>query len=179
MREIAVPQTKPATEWVNGRALQKASPQFRHAYAQGALAAALGAWADRTGTGRVGLEWDFLVTPPGEAARPLVPDIAFLSYERIGYDDEEAAQIPYMAPDVAVEILSPGDRCRDIDEKIRVYLAAGAKSVVLIDPVARTFTAYDAEGSQSFGRDDTFSHLSLPGFTVKVSTIFEIPKPKS
>lgn len=46
VREITVSVTKPATEWVNGRALQKVSPQEEHGRAQRRMAAALGAWAD-------------------------------------------------------------------------------------------------------------------------------------
>jgi len=178
MPEITVPQTKPATEWVNGRALQKVSPQERHARAQGAMVSALTAWAHEAGSGRVGTEWEFRVTPPLEVTRPLIPDVAFLSFERLAYENEEAAQIPYMAPDVAVEILSSDDRRRDVNEKIRVYLAAGAKLVLLVDPAARNFTTYDAEGSRFFDAEDIFTHSALPGFSVKVSAIFEIPKPK-
>ena len=178
MREITVPQTKPATEWVNGRALQKVSPQERHARAQGRIVGALGAWADAAGLGRVGTEWEFRVTPPHEATRPLVPDIAFLSYDRLGYEQDEAAQIPYMAPDVAVEILSPGDRRHDVDEKIRVYLAAGAKLVLLVDPAERTFTAHDHEGARRLSAEDIFTHPALPGFSMRVASSFELPKPK-
>jgi len=177
-REITVPITKPATEWVNGRALQKVSPQERHARAQGRMVAALGAWADATGSGRVGTEWEFRVTPPHEATRPLVPDVAFLSYARLGYEQEDAAQIPYMAPDAAIEIISPGDRSRDIEERIRVYLAGGAKLVLYVDPVERTFAAHDSEGVQHFERDETFTHAALPGFSVLVDSIFKLPKPK-
>jgi len=128
VREITVPVTKPATEWVNGRALQKVSPQEEHGRAQRRIAAALGAWADETGSGRVSTEWEFRVTPPHEATRPLVPDVAFLSFDSLSYEQDEAAQIPRMAPDVAIEIVSPNDQRHDVDEKTRVYLAAGEQS---------------------------------------------------
>ncbi len=178
LREITVPETKPATEWVNGRALQKVSPQERHARAQGAMVAALRAWADAVGAGRVGAEWEFRVAPPHEATRPLVPDVAFLSYARLGYEQEDAAQIPRMAPDVAIEILSPGDHRLDVDEKVRVYLAAGTKLVLLVDPAERTFTARDSEGTRRYSRDEDFAHQALPGFSVQVESIFRLPKPK-
>jgi Uma2 family endonuclease len=176
--EITVPETKPATEWVNGRALQKVSPQERHARAQGRMVAALGAWADATGSGRVGTEWEFRVTPPHEPTRPLVPDVSFLSYDRLAYEDDDMAQIPYMAPDVAVEIISPGDHRRDIEEKIRVYLASGANLVLLIDPVEETFVAHSAHGTRLFSRHDTFEHPALPGFAIRVASVFEKPQPK-
>ncbi len=176
--EITVPETKPATEWVNGRALQKVSPRERHARAQLAIAAALRAWAATTGSGRVGTEWEFRVTPPHEMTRPLVPDVAFLSYDRLGYDDDDMAQIPYMAPDVAVEIISPGDHRRDIEEKVRVYLASGASLVLLVDPLEKTLTANDSNGERRYSRDDIFAHEALPSFSIRVDSLFEKPQPK-
>ena len=178
VREITVPVTKPATEWVNGRALQKSGQPFPEALAQAKMGAALGAWAEKTGSGRAGLEWDFRVTPPGEPTRPLVADLSFLSYDRLAYERDEAAQIPYMAPDAAIEILSPRDEPRDIEEKVRVYLAAGARLVLLIDPVERAFIARDTEGARRFSGDDIFTHRALPDFSMRVSSIFELPKPK-
>lgn len=175
--EITVPITKPATEWVNGRPLQKMSPREIHARVQARVVSALTAWADRTGSGRIGTEWEFRVSPPHEPTRPLVPDVAFLSYERLGYDDDEAAQIPYMAPDAAIEILSPGDRPRDIDEKIRVYLASGTALVLLIDPYRQTFAAHDGEGVKTFGPGATFEHPALPAFSLVVASVFEKAKP--
>jgi len=177
--EITVPETKPATEWVNGRALQKVSPREQHALAQTSMAAALLAWAKKTGSGRVGTEWEFRVTPPHEATRPLVPDVAFLSFDRLGFEQKDSAQIPYMAPSVAIEAISPDDRLRDIEEKVRVYLAAGAALVLLIDPAKQTFVAHDVESARWFFPNDTFTHDALPGFSVRVSSIFEPVRPKA
>lgn len=178
IREITLPETKPATEWVRGRALQKMSPQDPHARAQLRLGAALLSWADASGLGRVGTEWEFRITPPGEITRPLVPDVAFLSFDRVGFEQRDAALIPRTAPDVAVEVLSPGDRFADIQDKIRAYLAAGSKLVLLADPADRTLTAHDPERVQYFAADDTFQHPSLPGFSISVGSIFEETKPK-
>lgn len=179
LREISVPETKPATEWVNGRALQKVSPQRRNARAQSGLCAALTSWARESGVGEVGTEWEFRVTPPGEVTRPLVPDIAFVSYDRFPYEDDERFEIPYMAPDVAVEILSPSDRLKDVEEKIRVYLSSGARLVLIVDPEKRTFTVQDGGSPRVLDPDDTFTHYTLPGFAVRVGSIFEKPRPKS
>ena len=178
VREITVPVTKPATEWVNGRALQKVSSQEEHGRVQLQIAAALGAWADETGSGRVSIEWDFRVTPPHEATRPLVPDVAFLSYDSLSYKLDEAAQIPRMAPDVAIEIISPNDQRRDVDEKTRVYLAAGTKLVLLADPATKAFVAHDVGQTRTFSATQTFKRVALPGFAVPVASVFEKIKPK-
>lgn len=115
------------------------------------MVAALSSSAENTSAGRIGNEWEFRVTPPHEPTRPLVPDVAFLSYGRLGYDEDEAAQIPYMAPDVAAEIRSPDDRQADIEHKIHVYLAAGTSHVLLFDPIKETPAAYDGSGRHEVG----------------------------
>jgi Uma2 family endonuclease len=178
IKEITLPETKPATEWVRGRALQKVSPQDPHARAQLKLGSAILAWAKEGGWGRVGTEWEFRVTPPYEITRPLVPDIAFLSFARLGFEEREAALTPRMAPTVAIEIISPDDRRADIDDKISTYLASGAQLVLLVDPKNNTFEAYDSEGVHRCAAHDTFTHSSMPGFSIKVASVFEEIRPK-
>jgi Uma2 family endonuclease len=178
MREIILPEAKPALEWVNGRVLQKVSPQRKHAVAQGRFYGALDAWARERGSGEVGTEWEFRIAPPGEVRRPLVPDVAYLSYDRVPYEDEEAADIPRVAPDVAVEVLSPRDHRRDVDEKIRVYLAAGTNVVFIVDTTDKTVTAYDDRGLERFGEFDVIRHTALPGFGLQVHLLFDRPRPK-
>jgi Uma2 family endonuclease len=178
MLEIEVPETKPATEWVNGRALQKMDPRERHSRAQSAFLVALLSWSRQHGAGRVGPEWDFRLAPPGEQRRPLVPDVAYLSYDRVGYDDDEGASIPRVAPNAVVEILSPGDARRDVDEKIRVYLASGSDVVFIVDPVHETVEAHSSDGIERYGRADIVMHRSLARFSLPVASIFEKIPPR-
>jgi Uma2 family endonuclease len=178
MREIILPETKPAFEWINGRAVQKVSPRRKHALAQTTFAAALNAWARLSGAGMVGTEWRFQIEPPGEERRPLVPDVAFLSYERLPYDVQLETDVPRIAPDVAVEILSPGDRQLDIEEKVRVYLAAGTRAVVLVDTAEQIVTIRETAGSRRLACSEEFQHESLPGFSMPVIELFTPPQPK-
>ena len=121
--DIVVPDGKPAFEWIAGHAVQKVSPKRDHAIVQRILATALGAWAE--GRGEVRTEWRFRVTPPGEPTRPLVPDIAYVSYARLAGMTHDEKQEPRTAPDIVIEVRSPDDRQSHIDEKRRVYIAAG------------------------------------------------------
>jgi len=177
--EIVLPETKPATEWVNGRALQKLSPQRKHALAQGVFIAKLYAWVMREGSGRIGTEWEFRIAPPGEVRRPLVPDVAYLSYERVPYKSEKDADIPRVAPDVVVEVLSPGDRAADVEEKVRVYLAAGTKIVFLVDTEAQEVTAKKVGGSRLFSTPEEIRDEALPGSSMPVRSLFEEPRPRN
>ncbi len=178
MLKIKVPEGKPAFEWVNGRLLQKASPGRRHALAQAIFSTALSSWTYSTGAGCAGLEWRFHVQPPGEVRRPLVPDVAFLSYKSLPYSAMQRTDEPLVAPDAVVEVKSPSDRRADIEEKVRVYLAAGTQVVFLVDPKDRMVVVCDAEGRRQFGDDNVVTHCALPGFRLRVRTLFELPKPK-
>ncbi len=178
MRTIVLPEAKPAFEWVNGRALQKVSPKRRHSLAQTIFAAALFRWAKARGAGMVGTEWRFHVKPRGEGRRPLVPDVAFLSYRRMPYERQERTEEPDIAPDVVVEVRSPGDLKADIAEKIRVYLKARTNVIFFVDPKKQTVTVHEQQGQRVLGADDIISHPTLPGFRLAVRQLFSLPKPK-
>jgi len=168
--EITVPETKPATEWILGEAVRKVSPKRRHAILQGALVEIVRGWA--RGRGETGTEWRFRVTPPGERTRPLVPDIAYLSKERrVGLTGEEL-EAPRVAPDLVIEVLSPGDRADRVSSKRDVYLAAGTRLVIVVDPDARTLDAYDAAGRVRFTSPATFSTPLFPGLAIDLGDLF-------
>ncbi|MGH7708341.1 MAG: Uma2 family endonuclease, partial [Vulcanimicrobiaceae bacterium] len=132
-------------------------------------------WA--RGRGEVGSEWRFRVSPPGKAPRPLVPDLAFVRIERLRGLAGRDLQIPALAPDLAVEILSPGDRRIDIDHKIGVYLSAGSALVMVVDPRRRVVELHDATGVRELGERDVIEHESLPGFSFAVAELFAVLKP--
>lgn len=178
MRAITLPEAKPAYEWVNGRALKKVSPKRRHALAQMRFALALETWAHQHGLGTVGTEWRFLVQPPGETRRPLVPDVAFLSYARLSFEAQQLTEEPRMAPDAVVEILSPDDRQADVEEKVRVYLAAGADVVFLVDTQGQAVMVRDQNGAQKLTGRSLLSHHTLPGFRLRISRLFLSTRPK-
>jgi Uma2 family endonuclease len=178
MRDIVLPPAKPALEWINGRILQKVSPRRRHALAQGRFMTALDACAQSRGCGIAGTEWEFRIAPPGEDRRPLVPDVAYLSYERVPYERLDDADIPRVAPNAVVEVLSPGDRHVDVEEKVRVYLACGTNVVFLVDTHAQTVTVRDGSMPLVLGRGQHVVHRSLKGFSTPAHQLFDPPRPK-
>lgn len=170
--EIVLPQTKPETEWVRGRPLQKVSPRRTHSRLQAALSTHLERWA--LGRGEVGPEWRFRVAPPGEVRRPLVPDVAYVSNERLRPLSDEEIELPPLAPDVAVEILSPDDRRIDVDDKIDVYSRAGSALVIVVDPQARAVELHDGEAVRILDESGAIEHRALPGFHYRVSELFAV-----
>jgi len=129
-------------------------------------------WA--AGRGEVGPEWRFRVAPPGEVRRPLVPDVAYVSNERLRPLSNEELEVPPLAPDVAVEILSPGDRRADVDDKISVYLRAGSSLVIVVDPRRRTVELHDHAKTAHLDEDETIEHPVLAGFSCPIRELFAV-----
>ena len=69
------------------------------------------------------------------------PDVAFVSRARVEAVGEVEGFWPE-APDLAVEVVSPGDSYADVEEKVFAWLDAGTKMVVVINPRQRSATVY-------------------------------------
>ena len=78
-------------------------------------------------------------------------------------------------PDLAVEIRSPGDRQREIDERVADYLRAGTSLVWIVDPRKRTVVVRvaGAEDRTLTEADHLDGGDVLPGFRVAVREVFE------
>jgi Uma2 family endonuclease len=99
------------------------------------------------------------------------PDVAFWSITRQPTIPEGYFEIP---PDLAVEVLSPDDRRKDVRAKIKEYLFYGVKLVWLVDPETRIVTVYrESPRGVELDEDDLLDCGEiLPGFTCKVSDLF-------
>ncbi len=101
------------------------------------------------------------------------PDISFIRAERMP-PPEEHDRISRIPPDFAVEIVSPGDRRTEIEDKIRRYQAAGVPLLWYVAPAQRTVTVYRLGAEPGVFREgDTLDGGEVfPGFTLAVSAIF-------
>ena len=172
VREIVLPETKPETEWLRGRAVRKVSPLRPHSRLQTWWIRRLSDWAEDRG--EVGSEWRFRVAPPGEDIRPLVPDVAFLSYERMGEATEDDLKAPLLPPNAAIEIRSPGDSYADLADKAATLLRAGTDVVIIVNSRTRTVIARDSHRKRVFSGSDTFEHPALPGFSFALPAMFDV-----
>jgi Uma2 family endonuclease len=175
-QEIVLPETEPETEWVRGRALQKMSPTRDHSLLQYAFAKAFDLWAGSRID--VGPEWRFRIAPPGEPPRPLVPDVAVVFSERLKGLSGRDLQVPLLAPDVVVEILSSDERRIDVDDKIQTYLAAGCPVVIIVDPISARVELHDADARSELTEHDVLTHASLPGFALPLRDVFDKIRPR-
>ena len=174
LHEIVLPVTKPETEWVRGRPLQKTGGTYTHSVVQMRVAMALQRWAEDGEHGRVAASWRFRVAPSNEMIRPLAPDVAFLSYDGLSAcAPPQALQVPLGAPTVVVEVLSEDDLAEDIADKLVTYRSAGCSAFIIIDPCDETVVIHDRCGDRVFGRGEMFRHASLPSFNLDVGQLFD------
>ena len=99
------------------------------------------------------------------------PDVAFISIERL--PDPPPRGFAELAPDLAVEVLSPDDRAGDVLEKVADWLKAGTRLVWVVDPIRVNARVYRADGSESLlnETDALQGEDVLPGFTCALRSV--------
>jgi Uma2 family endonuclease len=104
-----------------------------------------------------------------------VPDVSYVSYERLP-TDASLKQVLRLAPNLAVEVISPSERARDVMAKTRFYLEHNVEQVWLVFPDNQEVHIYapDQPLGTSYGIDDTLTGGDvLPGFAVPICAIFD------
>jgi Uma2 family endonuclease len=98
------------------------------------------------------------------------PDIAYWSSERLPEIPAGYIETP---PDLAVEVLSPSTRMRQLRNKIREYFSRGVRMVWVISPEDRTVTVYrTADEGRLLHESATLSGEEvLPGFSCRVADL--------
>jgi Uma2 family endonuclease len=100
-------------------------------------------------------------------------DIAFVRRERI-----PETGIPknfwQTSPDLAVEVLSPGDSYEEVDEKVEDWLTAGTRAVWIVNPRRRSVSVYRTmtDVTRLSESDELDGDDVVPGFRCNVSEIF-------
>ncbi len=104
-------------------------------------------------------------------------DVAFISHERLAKIENPDKFGPF-APDLAVEVLSPGNRPGEIEEKVALYFAAGARAVWVFNPKKRTAAVYTSPSDvRVLNEHDTLDGGEvLPGFTLDLAKLFAVGK---
>lgn len=109
------------------------------------------------------------------ADRPLVraPDAAFVRVERLPAESDRD-RFPRLAPDLAVEVVSPTDRMTDVVAKVMMYQEAGVRLVWVIDPRERWVMVYEGDRPIRLLREgeELDGGEVLPEFRVAVGDLF-------
>ena len=104
-----------------------------------------------------------------------VPDVAFLSWRHFPGRVVPAEPVPFIAPDLAVEVLSKGNTEAEMERELDDYFAAGVQLVWFIDPATESATVYeDRDQRHRVLRDESLTGGNvLPGFELPLAELFE------
>jgi Uma2 family endonuclease len=103
-----------------------------------------------------------------------LPDVSFVSWNRLPGRAVTQEAILASAPDLAIEILGKGNTPREMERKLREYFDAGVTLVWYIDPASRSAVSYAAIDKPVPHDQDTPLDASpvLPGFQLSLKTLF-------
>lgn len=115
---------------------------------------------------------------PAHPGRVRKPDVAFIRLQRLSLAQATTEGHCSVAPDLAVEVVSPNDTTYEIDEKVREFLDAGVPLVWVVNPEQRTVAIHRAGGPGAILRenDEIGGEDVIPGFRCRVGD-FTLPPP--
>ncbi len=161
-------------EIVYGEIKERSMPSPIHGRIQARIGAKLLSYVQKKNLGAVYIETNF------EFAENLIriTDVAYVSFERFPETGEDESSRWHIAPDLAVEIISPTDDYEDVQEKITEYFTFGVRQVWIISPESKTLTVYFSRTNVRIltETDELISEDILPGFRLNLSEIFQVPK---
>lgn len=156
---LKLPQTKPASEFINGKIIQKSMPQGKHSTIQGDLVPAINTVLKPN---RIARAYPELRCTFG--GRSTVPDIAVFTWQRIPRETNgKVANNFEIAPDWTIEILSPDQSQTKVVRNILHCLAHGTQMGWLIDPAEELVFAYFAN-NQIAVFEEKSDRLPIPNF---------------
>lgn len=158
-------------ELVRGRLVREPPAGARHSDVAAAVFRALDAYAQKNEAGKVRFDAGYVLEEEPPTVR--IPDVAFIAAHRLPPGPSPTGCWE-LAPDVAVEVLSPSNRPSAILEKVAQYLEAGVRLVWIADPGRETVTIYRPDGEVGvFGVGDVLRGEDvLPGFRLEVAEVF-------
>jgi len=169
---LAMPDDGYRYELVEGELRRMSPAGDEHGQVGMELAIPLGSHVKKNKLGKLYLaETGFLIRTNPDTVR--APDIAFVRMERI-------KQTPGIkgyrvgAPDLAVEVVSPGDTVNEVEDKVAEWLEGGARMVWVVSPKLHAVTVYRSLSDivTLTAKDKLDGGKVVPGFEINVAEIF-------
>ena len=161
-------------EIIDGDLHVSKQPSCHHQHAGGRIYAALLAWSDQTGAGAT-------VQAPGlifAADEDVAPDVVWISRERLADALDEAGHLR-VAPELVVEVLSPGpaNERRDRELKLKLYSRQGVREYWIIDWRHRIVQVFRRQRAAlrlvaTLQDDDVLTTPLLAGFACPISGLW-------
>ncbi len=153
-------------ELYDGKVVYK-MPNFVHGVIQGNIVYEINRYLRANPIGLVGDNANYRLWPE-RATASRAPDVSFVLKDRLPPNLQRYLPI---VPDLAVEILSPGNNFEDVMEKVDEYLTQGAKLVWVVISRRREVLVCTAQ-SKYIVKDKLTAPELLPGFELSVQDIF-------
>jgi Uma2 family endonuclease len=157
-------------ELVRGVLVVREPAGGRHGSVAMNLAIRLGVHIERAALGQLfAAETGFTLARGPDTVR--APDIAFVRRERL--PEPPPTGFPDLAPDLVVEVLSPGDRPGEVLAKVADWLSAGCRLVWVVDPERRQARVYRHDGSETLVSPDEALEGEdvVPGFSCPLGAV--------
>jgi Uma2 family endonuclease len=159
------------SELVRGELVMMSPAGFEHGRIALVIGRLMGNFVSKHAMGVVvGAETGFQIAHDPDTVR--APDVAFVRSDRV----PSTGLLGFFQgpPDLAVEVLSPGDRASEVTTKVHDWLDSGCRSVWVADPQTRIVTVYRSHNEIAvFAAPDTVAAGDvLPGFSIAVRRIF-------
>lgn len=170
---LALPETKPYLELVDGQLTEKCMGDSDHSFLQTELVFYLRAYTRRRRSGFVHTEGRARFTRPGRVSADYrLPDIAYFGPAATRVFEGTKLLNP---PTLAIEIRSRSESFASQREKCRWYLANGVEECWLVDPASRSFEIFDASrDGEPLPFDGAITSKLLPGFRLKLAELFSV-----
>jgi Uma2 family endonuclease len=167
----ALPEGEGRRELVRGEVVEYMPVGGLHGEVALEVGYRLKAWARSTGSGYVGVEAGYMLDQTPDSVR--AADVSHVRRERI---PESGVPENYwkLAPDLAVEVVSPSEKADEVQEKVQDYLVAGTPLVWVVYPRTKQVVIYTPDGlSRTYKPEDALEFpQALPGFSCKVADLF-------
>ena len=106
-----------------------------------------------------------------------IPDVSFVSWTRLPGRRVPRVPIADLAPDLAVEVISPSNTAREMERKLQDFLAAGVRLVWYVYPEPQEIHVYTADSHDVLTIEQELSGGDvLPGFVLPLRQLFEEPE---
>jgi Uma2 family endonuclease len=165
---LTLPETKPASEYIDGRITQKPIPQGKHSSIQTEFSTTVNV---KLKSQRIARAFSELRCTFG--GRLIVPDVSVFTWARISRDENgEIANVFQLAPNWVIEILSPDQNQTKVTKNILHCLNYGTEMGWLIDPDERTVFIFQPK-QQTLVFDLPTQHLPIPSFANELKLTVE------
>jgi Uma2 family endonuclease len=157
---LDLPEEEPALEFEDGEVIQKVSPKGKHSALQLGVADQINA---QIRAKKIGRAFPELRASFADLSR--VPDVSVYRWDRIARDESgEVANDFLEPPDIAIEIISPGQSPTRLFHRCLTFIRAGVRAAVLINPPDQSILVL---------RNGQLDQLLRRGDTLDLSDILE------